>query len=134
MKREVGLWIDHREAVIVLLRGQEEEITRIRAYSGKRIQYSGALRSEAAARSQDAAAKESRNRRFHRYLRTYYNLAIAYLREADSILLLGPGEAKLDLKKRLELQGLGERIVGIVTTDKMTDGQIAAQVRQYFLT
>jgi hypothetical protein len=40
---------------------------------------------------------------------------------------------KGELKKHLELEGLGGRIVGIETTDKMTDPQIAAKVRQYFL-
>jgi hypothetical protein len=58
---------------------------------------------------------------------------IACIRDADSILILGPGEAKGELQKQLEGQALGERIVGIETTDKMTDSQVAAKVRQHFL-
>jgi len=46
---------------------------------------------------------------------------------------LVPGEAKGELKKRIEREGLGGRIVGVETVDKMRDGQIAAKVRQYFL-
>jgi hypothetical protein len=49
------------------------------------------------------------------------------------MLIFGPGEAKGELKKRLESNNLGGRIVGIETVDKMTDRQIAAKVRQYFL-
>ena len=57
---------------------------------------------------------------------------IACIRDAESILILGPGEAKGELKKRLERNKLGGRIVGIETIDRMTDRQIAAKVRRYF--
>ena len=49
------------------------------------------------------------------------------------ILILGPGEAKGELVKRLEDKGLKERLVGVETVDKLTDPQIAANVRQHFL-
>lgn len=46
--------------------------------------------------------------------------------------LFGPGEAKNELKQRLEVNNLGGRIVGIETVDKMTEPQIAAKIRQHF--
>jgi hypothetical protein len=58
---------------------------------------------------------------------------ISHIREADEILVFGPGEAKGELEKRLQGKGLGGRIVGVETVDKSTDGQIAAKVRQRFL-
>ena len=54
------------------------------------------------------------------------------IRDADSILLFGPGEAKGELKKRLEKDKLGARIEAVETEDAMTDRQIAAKVREYF--
>jgi hypothetical protein len=54
------------------------------------------------------------------------------MRDAESILIFGPGEAKGELRKRLERNNLGGRIVAIETVDKMTDRQIAAKVRQHF--
>jgi hypothetical protein len=47
-------------------------------------------------------------------------------------MIFGPGEAKGELEKRLVNKGLGGRVVGIETVDKMTDRQIAAKVRQRF--
>ena len=35
------------------------------------------------------------------HLNTYYDKVIAYIRDAESILLFGPGEAKGELEKRL---------------------------------
>jgi hypothetical protein len=54
------------------------------------------------------------------------------IRDADSILLLGPGEAKVELRKRIENEDLCGRIVGIETVGRMTDRQIAAKVRQHY--
>ncbi len=42
--------------------------------------------------------------------------------------MVGPGEEKRELEKGLESKGLGRRIVGVVTIDKITNGQIAAKV------
>jgi hypothetical protein len=39
----------------------------------------------------------------------------------------------VNLKKHLEQQRLGERIVGVETVDEMTEPQIAAKVRKHFL-
>jgi hypothetical protein len=60
------------------------------------------------------------------------NAVIGSIRDAESILIFGPGEAKGELKKRLERHKLGGRIIGVKTMDKITDNQIAAKVRQYF--
>ncbi len=57
---------------------------------------------------------------------------VSALQDAESILILGPGEAKGELKKRLESQKVSNRVITLETTDKLTDGQIAAQVRQHF--
>jgi nucleotide-binding universal stress UspA family protein len=63
------------------------------------------------------------------YLNIYYDAVIACIRDAEAILIFGPGEAKGELKKRLERHKLDGRIVAIETVDKMTDRQIAAKVR-----
>ena len=68
------------------------------------------------------------------HLKTYYDEVISYIRDAESILIFGPGEAKAELKKHMEKsKELSGRIVGIETVDKMTDRQIAAKIRKYFL-
>jgi len=130
MKREAGLWIDHRQAVIVTLVDQVEEIKRITSDIEEHVRYSGA--SHGSHDETTEIRRDRQDRRFDDYLSRYYDEVIACLRDADSILLFGPGQAKGEFQKHLEGQELGERIVGIETTDKMTDGQIVAKVRQHF--
>ena len=126
MKREAGLWIDHRQAVIVILTDEGEETRLIESNMEKHVRFSGGS-------SQEGRAEDMRDRQFADHLSKYYDDVIACIRDAESIQIFGPGEAKVELEKRLKTKELGGRIVGIETVDKMTDRQIAAKVRQRFL-
>ena len=77
-------------------------------------------------------ADDSRQRTLTGHLNLFYDAVIASVRNAESILIFGPGEAKDALKGRLEGARLGGRVIGIETVDKMTKPQIAATVRQHF--
>ena len=128
MKRRVGVWIDHRQAVVVILHGKAEEIKHITSEMGKHTRYSGA--SETGSHSD--ASEDGRDRRYDANLGKYYESVISHLREADSILIIGPGEAKGELQKRIEAEVPGDRIVDVEAADKLTDNQIVAAVRQHF--
>jgi hypothetical protein len=132
MKTTVGLWIDHKKAVIVSLTDEGEEIKLIISKVEKQPGRLGGIRSKTPYESQLVRADDSRQRELTGHLNIYYDAVIACIRNAESILIFGPGEAKGELKKRLERNRLGGRIVGIETIDKMTDRQITAKVRQYF--
>jgi hypothetical protein len=125
MKSEIGLWIDHRQAVIVVVTEAGEETKRIISNMEKHVRFSSGS-------SEDGSQEDVRDRQFENHLNSYYDEVIAVIRDADSIQIFGPGEAKGELEKRLEHEGLKGRIVGIETVDKMTDRQIAAKVRERF--
>ncbi len=132
MGTKVGLWIDHRKALIVALTDKGEEIRLIISKVEKQPGRSGGIRSTTSYESQLVPADDSREKRSTGLLNIYYNAVIASIRDAESILIFGPGEAKAELKKRLVRNKLHGRIVGIETIDRMTDRQIAAKVRRYF--
>ena len=132
MKTTVGLWIDHRKAIIVAVTGKGEEVKLIKSKVDKQPGRSGGIRSTTPYESQQVPADDSRERKFTGHFNIYYDAVIACIRDAESILIFGPGEAKGELKKSLKRDNLDARIIGIETVDKMTDHQIAAKVRQYF--
>jgi len=129
MKKQIGLWIDHREAVIVVLTDKDEQIIRIKSDAEKQTRFPGGSRKDGLQKTEAV-----RDKRLEQDLGKYFDDVIANIREAGSIQIFGPGEAKGELVKRLEAEGLKERIVGVETMDKMTDNQIAAKVREHFLT
>jgi hypothetical protein len=126
MKKEIGLWIDHRKAVIVIVTGEGEEIKKITSNMEKHVRFTGGTASE------DGSTEDVRDRQFGNYLNKYYDEVIAAIRDADSIQIFGPGEAKGELEKRIEHEGLKAHILAIETVDKMTDRQISAKVRGRF--
>jgi len=134
MKKEIGLWVDHREAIIVILTDGGEEIKHITSNNGKHIRYSGSSHSKTPEGSKEVTSEDQRDRKFGNHLNKFYDEIIASIRGADSIQIFGPGEAKGELEKRIEHEGLKARILAIETVDKMTDRQISAKVREHFLT
>jgi hypothetical protein len=133
MKRKVGLWIDHRKAVIVIISDNKEQTKLIISKVDKQPGRLDGKRTKTQYEQHQFEADDSRQREFTGHLNIYYDAVIACIRDAEAILIFGPGEAKGELKNRLEKNKLGERIVAIETVDRMTDHQIMAKVRQYFL-
>ena len=132
MKKDIGLWIDHREAIIVIFADGVEEIKKITSDSGKHIRYSGSSHSKTPEGLNEVTSEDQRDRRFGNHLNKYYDEVIAAIRDADSIKIFGPGEAKGELEKRIQSDGLKAHILAVETSDKMTDRQISAKVRESF--
>ena len=132
MKKEVGLWIDHRQAVIVTLQDKEEDIQRIESKVEKRVRFSGASHGSVETAPYDDYAEDKRDRRINDQITRYYDEIIALLRDANNVLIMGPGPAKVEFQKYLDKQKLGQAIIGVEAVDKLTDAQIAAKVRRCF--
>jgi hypothetical protein len=131
MKSKAGVWIDHKEAVIVILTGTGEETKHIQSTVEKQLRRSG----EPDHRSFEALevpADDSRERAYTGHLVRYYDEVISNLQDAGSILIIGPGETKVELKKRFEKHPNDTRIIVLETADKMTEPQIVALVRHHF--
>jgi hypothetical protein len=126
MKKQAGLWIDHREAIIVLLTDGKEEIKKLNSGMEKRVRFTDGDHSE------DGSTEDVRDRQYGNHLNAYYDQVIAVIRNADAIQVFGPGEAKGELIKRLEHEGIKDHVLAMESADKMTDHQVAAKVRERF--
>ena len=123
MSDKVGIWIDHKRAVIVsasagrVTTSMESELEAHPHFGGQ--QNGGGEKKYEERRGQD--------------LDRYYDEVISHLGDADGLLILGPGEAKLELKARLDRsKAHAGRTVEVATTDKLTDPQIVARVKEHF--
>jgi hypothetical protein len=132
MRTKVGLWIDHEKAIVVAVTEKGEETKLIISMAEKQLRRSGDSPLKGSYDSQQVPADDRRQRTYTQHLNIYYDAVMGCIRNAESMLIFGPGKAKDELKKRLEKNNLGGHVAGIETVDKMTARQIAAKVRKYF--
>jgi|NGEPerStandDraft_6_1074524.scaffolds.fasta_scaffold28289_2 hypothetical protein len=131
-KAKAGVWIDHRKALIAMVSPTGEHTALIVSKVEKHPERSGDSPLKGRYESRQVPADDSRQRALTGELNIYYDAVVAALRNAESLVIFGPGEAKDELKKRLVKSNLGGRVAAVETVDKMTDRQIAAKVREYF--
>ena len=124
MNHTVGVWIDHKRAVIVSASEARVTTKTLESDVEAHPHYSG---------QQDGGGEKKYEERHRQRLDQYYDEVIGQLGQPDALLIFGPGEAKLELKERLSRSKLrSEHIVDIETADKLTDPQIMAKVKEHF--
>jgi hypothetical protein len=124
MGQDVGVWIDHKKAIIVSIAAGEVTTRTLTSDVEAHPHYSG---------SQEGGGEKKYEERHNQDLDRYYDDVIGQLGTPDAVLLFGPGEAKLQLKARLGRSKMSsESIVAVESTDKLTDPQIVAKVKEHY--
>lgn len=124
MSHDVGVWIDHKKAVIVSILAGQVTTRTLESDVGPHPHYSS---------YQERGGEKTYEERHNLRLAQYYDEVISALGQPDALLLFGPGEAKLQLKDRLGRSRVpSERIVAVESTDKLTDPQIVAKVKEHY--
>jgi|APTNR8051073442_1049403.scaffolds.fasta_scaffold03057_8 stalled ribosome rescue protein Dom34 len=131
-KNNVGLWIDHRRAVIVRLSDGEPDIREVLSHADRQPSRADGVRSTESHESLLTQADDVTDRKFYHQLNTFYDAVIGYVHDAQSLLVMGPGEAKGELIKRIEAEKPSDRRVNLETADKLTNRQIVAYVKECF--
>jgi len=129
MKTKAGVWIDHARAVIVTVTDKGEEVKSITSNVDKQPRrYDGEV---STASREPIPPDDKAQRAYEKHLAEYYDRVIAQIPRVDAVMIFGPGEAKAELKKRIDQEHSALWIAAIETADKMTDRQIAAKVRAH---
>ena len=132
MSNKAGIWIDHRKAVIVQLTLEGETITTIESNVEKHLERGGDSPLKGRYEARQVPADDSRQRALTGELNIYYDAVIAALPHHESLVIFGPGEAKVELRKRLAKIKPDVRVAATEAEDKMSDRQIVAKVREHF--
>jgi hypothetical protein len=129
----VGIWIDHKRAVIVSASAGHVTVKNVESNVGPHARYSGRAGYPTADGPHDGRGEKKYEGRYDSHLVRYYDDVISQLGQPEALLIFGPGEAKLQLKERLShSKSRSDRVVGIETTDKLTDPQIVAKVKEHY--
>ena len=133
MEKYAGVWIDHEKAFIVRKYFDNEDSFCLESGVEGSFRLSGGSRTSTPYGPQDVSSEKKIERRRSHHLHQYYQEIIKKIRNADRIMIFGPGEAKFELEKEMkEIKELNAKIAGIETADKMTERQIAAKIKKFF--
>ena len=132
MATKAGVWIDHKQAIVVLLTDAGQEIKKIAFDIGQPVQTKGQSPPKNKFTRNDYVPEDRLERKTASDRQDYYDDVIAGIQGADALLILGPGEAKGELGKRIAAKKVRGVAVAFETADKMTDRQLVAKVQQSF--
>ena len=133
MSRLLGVWIDHKKAVLVTLAGGAEKVETFESGVGGFVRLSGGARSRTPYGPQDIASDSRRHAKYKKHLTEFYRSLIDVFRDAEALYVFGPGSAKNELRREIErFKPIRKRLVAVEASDKMTDRQITAAVRSFF--
>ena len=125
IKKRIGLWLNRKKAVIVSIANNIEAKRIITSDIEQYLPYSNVVPG-------NGSPENIGDRRFWNHLEEYYDKIIAHISDATEIQIFGPEEAKYELQKRLESQGLAGNIVSVEDANQMTDLQIYGKVQKRF--
>jgi hypothetical protein len=125
MSHDVGVWIDHKKAVIVSASGGHVTLKTLESDVAAHPRFGG---------RHDDGGEKNYEERHRQSLERYYDDVINHLGKPEALLIFGPGEAKLELKERLGRSDPSQPIIEIETAYRLSDPQIMAKVKDHFAT
>lgn len=131
--KNIGIWIDHKEAIFVSVENDQTPIERIESNLESNYRSSGGWKSSGTNVAQSLSTEQKTNERHEHQLDNFYQEVIEKAGKADKIYIFGPGQAKRELVKKIEkIKGQHMKIAAVETSDSLTENQMVAQVKSFF--
>lgn len=133
MKKQIGIWLDFKEANVISLDGMRERYDTIISDIDT-ARPKGGARSKTPWGPMDTVSEKAYLERRKREERNYFDRIIDAVQEADDVYIFGPAEAKDKLVKVIKENThlFHPRLSDIETADSMTKNQKISRVRDYF--
>jgi len=134
MKKQIGIWLDFKEAFVIEINGASPKVTRINS----NIEFThpgGGARSKIPWGPMDKISESKLLDRRTQQSAAYYSRILDEMNQGDEVFVFGPAQAKLGLLKKIEtIKNNKFNFRGIVSADAMTENQKIAFVRDFFKT
>lgn len=133
-KKNIGIWIDHKEAILVSIEDGQTTVERIESHAESHFRPSGGWKAGGTCVAQSVSREQKADQRRKHQFHSFYQMVIKKAGEASKIFIFGPGEAKLELAKEVEkIKGKHGRIAAVEASDRLTENQIVAKVKSFFI-
>lgn len=132
--RYTGIWLDTNEAIVVEIINGKESFFRIPS-DIEHFHVTGGSGTRLKGGPQDVVQDSKYTERKKHQMKRYFKEIIDYLKDTDALMLFGPADTNVMLKKEIETshKELNEKVVLVKKVDSMTINQTRALVRDSFM-
>ncbi len=134
MKKNTGIWIDHKEAFLVSIEGDQTFVQHLESGAESHLKPAGGWKAGGTVVAQAVFNEHTaEERRKHQY-QAFYTMVIELLADSSKIAIFGPGEAKIEFAKALgKVNELHTKVTGVEACERLTEKQLIAKVKTLFL-
>ncbi|MHC5033899.1 MAG: hypothetical protein ACYTFZ_02535 [Planctomycetota bacterium] len=133
-KPYVGIWLDHRQAYLIWVdKDGRTDCRRVQTAYRETEEKGGRVVSGAAGVYGGLAPHVHLEEKRQREAKRFYDRICKAIRNAEEVFIFGPGQAKRELRRRLEEhKAFDGRVRAVKGAEKMTERQMTARVREFF--
>src|SRR5262249_19126208 len=131
MKTKTVLWLDNQKAYVVTMHDEEIKTSVIHSNVESKHRSTGGRKTRTPYGPQDKLSSNSYTRKRDNHLKKYYAEISNSISGAENLLILGPGESKIHLKKYLlEKPSFSSTKLIVENADKLTKNQLVAKIKK----
>ncbi|NGY36600.1 hypothetical protein FQU23_003630 [Flavobacterium sp. XN-5] len=134
MKKQTGIWIDSKKAVIVTLEDGKEAVSEIQSDLENSVYHDKEGDKGSFFGGQHIDSQKTFDERKKHQINNYLKDVIASISESDELYIFGPADTKTKLEKRIneEKSTIASKLKSVETADSMSSNQIIAQVKKFY--
>ncbi len=131
--KNIGIWLDQKEAMIVTLYENTASTKMIYSEIETRERIPGESKIYGRFGDQFLNDEKNKENRINELTTKYLNNIVDQLKKVDEILLFGPAQIKTKLEKLIQKNHvLAAKLKSVQNANNMTDNQKVAYVKEYF--
>lgn len=135
MKKNIGIWIDFKQAFIITLQNNEHFIENVQSGIEFRERIEGETKKYGRFGGQYITYEKNRENKKNQQTAEYLKILLTKLNDSTSILIFGPSKMKKILKKEIKNNLLlSSKLVGVFKSGQLTENQLIAYVKDFYNT
>lgn len=135
MKKQIGIWLDLRNAHIITLQGNHHtlQVQNLKSEIDEN-QGGGGYRGKSPWAPSGGDNTRSVQERRHNEEKKYFERVAQFIPiDTDELVIFGPSEAKFGLYNFIKkMKNNSMRVVGVKSVDQMSEGQMINWIREFF--
>ncbi len=134
MKKNIGIWIDTKQAVIIkLLNGNQHSIKKIESNIELRERFDGETSKYGRFGNQYITYEKNRLNRKNEQTNQYMKTLVKEVDNCDAIVLFGPSNMKKIFEKEIKKNlHIANKLIGVSNSGLITENQMVAWVKDYY--